>query len=414
LSFASPELAQCPFPFYAALREQPCVQRDPDSGDFLVARRAEIMSVLQRPEIFSNAGYRADPRIVDDPREVLGLADPELPSCPLSTPFNMAVSDPPEHTAKRRAAASLVDRERLLAAEPVIRKLAEGLVDGFAADGEAEFRSQFAAPLALMVICHLAGFPDRDRARFLSWSMSSIHGRRFMDAAGVSQLRDDAVDQMAYARDLILERQAHPRDDFLSDFIAASIRRDGGVNLPYLISELRLILTAGNETTQRLITNTMLLLLRDPEAMARVIADRSLIGAAIEESLRLESPTQWVSRLCVEDTELGGVPIPAGSFVLLLYGSANRDETWSEAAAFDLDRRHVAKYHLAFGGGAHRCLGAPVARLEARIAFEVLLDRLTKIEAAPGALEHIRNIDSIQKRVPESLRLVFSPAIANR
>ena len=353
MSFASPEVAQCPFPFYAALRAETPVYCDPESGDFLVARREEIMSVLQRPEIFSNAGYRVDPRIVDDPREVLGLTDPELPTCPLSTPFNMAVSDPPEHVVKRRSAGDLVDRKTLLAIEPVIRALAGELIDGFIADGEAEFRSQFASPLAMMVICSLAGFPDKDRPRFLSWSMgSSIHGRRFMDAAGISQLRDDAVDQMAYTRDLIVERHARPRDDFLSHFVAANVERDGCLNLPYLISELRLILTAGNETTQRLITNTMLLLLRDPAAMARVIADRSLIGAAIEESLRLESPTQWVSRLCVQDTELGGVAIPEGSFVILLYGSANRDETWNDADSFDLDRRQVAKYHLAFGGGA--------------------------------------------------------------
>jgi cytochrome P450 len=99
---------------------------------------------------------------------------------------------------------------------------------------------------------------------------------------------------------------------------------------------------------------------------------------------------------------------------MLLYGSANRDESWNDADAFDLDRSNVAKYHLAFGGGLHRCIGAPVARLEARIAFEVLLDKVENIEAAPGQLEQVRNIDSVQKRVPETLQIIFTPAAAAR
>jgi cytochrome P450 len=215
---------------------------------------------------------------------------------------------------------------------------------------------------------------------------------------------------MEYSRALIAERHANPQDDFLSEFVAASVERDGGLNLPYLVSELRLILNAGNETTQRLLTNTMLLLIRHPEAMARLRADHSLIPVALEESLRLEAPTQWVSRLSVTDAEVGGVPVPAGSFVLMLFGSANRDETWTDADEFDLDRPDVQKYHLAFGGGLHRCLGAPVARLEARIAMEVVLRRLTNIQLAPGHEEELHNIDSLQKRVPRALPVTFDRA----
>jgi cytochrome P450 len=240
--------------------------------------------------------------------------------------------------------------------------------------------------------------------------MTSAHGRRFMDDAGVSALRDDAVEQMEYSKELIAERYARPRDDFLSEFVAASVERDGGLNVPYLVSELRLILTAGNETTQRLLTNTMLLLIRNPEAMARVRADHSLIPAALEESLRMEAPTQWVSRLCVTDTEVGGIPVPAGSFVLMLFGSANRDETWTAPDEFDLDRPDVQKYHLAFGGGLHRCLGAPIARLEARVAMETALERLSNIQLAPGHEAELHNIDSLQKRVPRALPVTFDRA----
>jgi cytochrome P450 len=407
LSFPSAEVTECPFPFYTALRREAPVFQDPSSGDFFVSRRQDIMSILQRPEIFSNAGYRADPRLVDDPRELIGLQDADLPACPLATPFNMSKSDPPEHSIKRRAAAGLVSRDRLEQAEPVMREIAAELIDEFVDDGEVEFRGQFAAPMALLTICQLAGFPRSDSDTFRSWSMSSSHGRRFMDDTGVANLRSDAVEQMRYSQRLILERHEHPRDDFLSEFIAASVERDGGLNLPYLVSELRLVLTAGNETTQRLLTNTMLLLLRHPSAMVRVRSDRSLIPQVIEESLRLEAPTQWVSRLCLADTEVGGVSVPAGSFVLLLFGSANRDESWQDPDEFDLERPDVQKYHLAFGGGLHRCLGAPIARQEARIALDVVLSRLDDIELASGSGDELRNIDSLQKRVPRALPLTF-------
>lgn len=410
IPWPSEQVSDCPFPFYAALRSEAPVFRDPATGDCLVSRREDIMSVLQRPEIFSSAGYRADPQLVDDPRTLIGVENPSLPACPLSTPFNMALSDPPEHTIKRRSAASLVSRDRLQQAEPRMREIADGLIDEFVDDGRCDFRGQFAAPMALLTICQLAGFPDSDRDTFRSWALSSIHGRRFMDDAGVSRLRDDAAEQMEYSRALILARHERPRDDFLSAFVAASVQRDGGLNLPYLISELRLVLNAGNETTQRLLTNTMLLLLHHPEALARLRTDPSLIPAALEESLRLEAPTQWVSRLCLVDTELGGVTIEAGSFVLMLFGSANRDETWQDPDTFDLDRPDVQKYHLAFGGGVHRCLGAPVARLEARVAMERVLARLSRIVLAPGADESIRNIDSLQKRVPRALPITFTAA----
>jgi len=409
VAFPSDEVTECPFPFYAALRHEAPVFRDPAGSGYFISRRKDIMFVLQHPEIFSNQGYRKDARLVDDPREIIGLKDADLASCPIQTPYNMSMSDPPEHTIKRRAAGDLVSRHRLEQAEPMMIEIANELIDEFIDDGQVEFRRQFAAPMALLTICQLAGFPAKDRDRFLSWVMGSAHGRLYMDDSGVSALRDDAADQMEYCRQLILERQAEPRDDFMSAWVKESVERDGGLNMPYLVSELRLFLVAGNETTQRLITNTMMLLLQNPEAMARIRADRSLVPAALEESLRIEAPTQWVSRLCVADTEVGGVPIPAGSFVLMLFGSANRDENWDHPDTFDIDRPDLQKYHLGFGGGLHRCIGAPIARLEARVSLNGVLDRMTNIRLGPHTAEDLRN-DSLQKRVPRTLPLLFDPA----
>ncbi len=409
-AFPSDEITKCPFPFYEALRREAPVFRDPGGGGYFVSRRKDIMQVLQHPEIFSNQGYRGDPRLGDDPRVILGIEEPELPSCPITTPFNMSMSDPPEHTIKRRAAAGLASRERLEQAEEEVRAIAHGLIDSFIDRRTVEFRSEFAAPMALLTICHLAGFPREDSELFRSWVLGSTHARLFMDETGLSTLRSATVEQLDYCRRLTLERHANPCGDFLSEYIAANVERDGGLNLPYLVSEVRLMLLGGNETTQRLMTSTMLLLVQHPGVLERIRADRSLVPVTLEEALRLESPTQWVSRLCVADTELGGVAIPAGSIVLMLFGSANRDDSWEDPDAFDIDRPDVQKYQMAFGGGAHRCIGAPVARFEARIALNAILDRLAGIRLAPHEPHEIESVESLQKRVPRTLPLLFDRA----
>ena len=408
-AFPSPEVTGCPFPFYDALRTEAPVFRYPGRDDFLVSRRKDIMFVLQHPEIFSNETYRGDPRMTPDPEWIEN--PPVMPPGPIVSPFSMAQSDPPEHTVKVRAARSLTARERLEDCESVLRRTAHELIDGFVDHGEVELRSEFADPLALFTICELAGFPKEDRDIFLSWNrIGTGHGRRYLTEEQLVAADSDKPNQDDYCRQIIRDRHNNPRDDFLSGLIKTQVDRDGELNLPYLTSEVSLILIAGNETTSRMLTSTMLLLLRNPDQLARLQADPSLIPDAIEESLRFESPTQWVSRLCLQNTEIAGVEIPAGAFVLLLYGSANRDETWEDPAAFVVDRPNVRKYHMAFGGGVHRCLGAPIARLEGRLALEILLERLTDFALVEGHEDDLENIDNFQKRVPKALQMTFRAA----
>ena len=240
--------------------------------------------------------------------------------------------------------------------------------------------------------------------------MATGHGRRYLSEAELAENDADKPDQQEYCEKIILERYHNPTGDFLSDFILEQVERDGEMNLPYLTSEVNLILVAGNETTSRMMSSTMMLLLQHPDQLEKLLADRSLVPNAIEESLRYESPTQWISRYCLEDTTVGGVDIPAGAFVTLMYGSANRDETWDEPDNFDIDRPRVAKWQMAFGGGIHRCLGAPIARLEGRLALDILLDRLRNPRLAPGHDDELENIDNIQKRVPQALHIQFDPA----
>ncbi|MDB5425411.1 MAG: cytochrome [Phenylobacterium sp.] len=406
--FPSPEVTKCPYPFYEALRTEAPVYKYPDRNDFLLSRRDDILFVLRNPEIFSNRRYLVDQWAPGaERREDLEV---KPPGGVLETSFGLTASDPPEHAVKRRALRSLINPRYIHSCEETLRRLAHELIDGFVARGEVELRGEFADPLAILTICELAGFPPEDRDIFLSWHrIGTGHGRRFLTPEQMAEQSKDAPAREAYVRKIIADRQASPRDDFLTEVIQAQVERDGELNLPYMTGEIGLILTAGNETTSRLITNVMKLLIENPDQLQLVLDDRDLIPNAIDEALRYECPTQWTSRLVMQDTEVGGVAIPKGAFVLMLYGSANRDDTWSEPEKFMIERPAVRELNMAFGGGIHRCLGSPIALAEGRIALEVMLDRLKNPRFAPGHEDDRENIDNFQKRVPKKLLIEFDP-----
>ncbi|MBA2933030.1 cytochrome P450 [Sphingomonas sp. CGMCC 1.13654] len=405
-SFPSPEVTKDPFPFYKALRSQSPVFRNPETGDFLVSRRKDIDFVLKNPEIFSNRNYLADPRMAGESRRYLDTPPP-IPGDAIQTVFSLTMSDPPEHGIKRRALRSLVNPRYVRNCEETLERIANELIDVFIDRGEVELRKEFADPLALLTICELAGFPPEDRATFLSWNrIGTGHGRRFLTEEQLQAQDKDIPARDAYCEAIIKDRLDNPRDDFLTEVVHAQVARDGALNLPYLTAEIGLILTAGNETTSRLIANVMRLLIEHPDQLALLLADRALIPGAVDEALRFESPTQWTSRLALEDTEIDGMPIPKGSYVLMLFGSANRDESWGDPDVFRVDRKRGPDL-MAFGGGIHRCLGFPIALAEGRIALSVLLDRLKNPRFASGHEADRENIDNFQKRVPKELHIEF-------
>jgi cytochrome P450 len=408
-TFPSPEVTQCPFPFYEALRAEAPVYKYPGRPDYLVSRREEINFVLQHPEIFSSRTYEGDPRMAGDSARWL-TEPPHIPGEAIQTVFSLTHSDPPEHGVKRRALRGLVNPRYIKSCEDTLRRIGNELIDGFVRTGKVELRRQFADPLALLTICELAGFPPEDRDIFLGWRrIGTGHGRRFLTQEQLAEQDKDLPAREAYCAAIIRDRVESPRDDFLTEVVHAQIERDGALNLPYLTTEIGLILTAGNETTSRLVANAMKLLIEHPDQLRVLLDDRSLVSRAIDEVLRFESPTQWVSRLAMEDTTIGGVPVPKGSFVLVLYGSANRDESWGDPKEFRIYRANVQASTMAFGGGIHRCLGAPIALSEGRIALELLIDRLKNPRFAPGHEKELQNIDNFQKRVPKALYLEFDP-----
>jgi cytochrome P450 len=185
--------------------------------------------------------------------------------------------------------------------------------------------------------------------------------------------------------------------------------RDGDLDLYYLVGEVTTLYQAAYHNTVYMLANTMLLLLENPGELELVLADRSLIRNAIDESLRRESPVQWLQRIVVEDTELGGVQLPEGAVVLILYGSANRDERrFAEPERFQVERSNLLKDQLAFGHGIHMCLGAPLARLEGQVAFEQVLSRLKNLRLS--AKNDFSHIETVNHRGPKHVFIEFEPA----
>jgi cytochrome P450 len=197
-------ITQCPYPFYEALRRQAPVFKHPERNEYLVARRKDILHVLQHPEIFSNDLAVGDERYRMEVASFLADDDEETMDEPIRSANSLVMSDPPDHTAKRRALAKVVSRDRLPTYEPVIEKIAHELVDGFVADGEVEFRARFADQLAVRTICAAAGFPDEAQQLVMQWArMGSRHGRRYMTAEQIALEDRSAGEQAAFVKGLI-------------------------------------------------------------------------------------------------------------------------------------------------------------------------------------------------------------------
>jgi cytochrome P450 len=404
-SLVSEETLECPYPFYAAMRREDPVHRVEGEDVFLVSRWEDIVHVSGRPEHFSATRAPADAlaaRLAFDPangpRAEGEFSDAGLSNC-----------DGAEHHLKRSLALALVSPTRLRSFTPRMRVIVDELIDGFAARGEAEFASEFSTPLPLRVTCELLGV--RLERELFSRMMQQVPASavRFIDADAREERRRVGEAMHEFMRGEILAHLEHPRADFLSEFVHAHAQRADVLPLEYLIGEATTLLFGGLVTTQHMFTNTLQLLLENPEQLARVLADRSLVRPMLEESLRLESPFHLTEQRCLVDAEVGGVPIPAGAAVYKVWGSGNRDEDKFDAPdSFRVGRSGLAKAHLGFGRGSHRCLGAPLALLEGVLAFERLLERCHNLRFAPGRNDWT-HVHQLSFRSLRELHIRFDP-----
>ena len=385
----SDAMAQDPYPVYAALRARGVPHRSRLLNAWLVARHADADAVLRNHRNFAN-----DPRLGTLTRRQQAML-------PAEEEYTLLFLDPPDHTRLRALVNKAFTSRAVSALEARIRAIAAGLLDAVDDPGGFDLVAAVARPLPIIVIAEMLGVPAGDRDRFKLWSMQRA---RLLEPT--ASLRERAVAQDAqqafdaYFRALVAMRRSAPRDDILS---ALAHAEDGGERLSEreMLNILRLLLIAGNETTTNLIGNGMLALLGNPDQLARLRADPGLIPVAVDELLRFDSPVQMTFRRARADCAVNGFEVRARDNVAVLVGAANRDpDMFEEPDRLDVGRAHNP--HLSLGRGIHHCFGARLARLEARVAFQMLLERFARIEL-PGRRPKFR--DGIVLRGLRSLPL---------
>ncbi len=403
-----------PYPYYAALRDEAPVYWAEGAQAWCVSRYDDVQFVLRNAELFSSDAMRnmlmgAPPGInpLEDPAVMArALALTQALSFPLEELMGarqLLSEDPPRHTALRTIVNHGFTPRRIAMWEPRVREFARAYVNDMRDAEEIDLMAALAMPLPVRVICEMLGVEPEQQDHFKEWSDRIIAGTTGSTRA-VDPLTSgfaDAMRELAeYIRGVVAQRTKQPSDDLISVLVAA--QDGGGLSAAEMTMFVLLLLIAGNETTTNLIGNATNALLSHPSQLARVSADRSLVPSWIEETLRWDAPVQFVLRRTTADVEIAGQRLPANTHVVGILGSANRDERqWGPTAAqFDVTRNPQG--HLAFGFGNHFCLGAALARLEARIALEALLDELPRRERSEPRVEHI---DSFLIRGPKRFLL---------
>ncbi|HEX9116267.1 MAG TPA: cytochrome P450 [Anaerolineae bacterium] len=351
-----------PFPWYQAMRQQAPVYYDRERWTWNVFGYDDVQRTLSEYATFSSQFHGS------------GGGDGSQPFA-----ASLIGTDPPRHRQLRSLVTQAFTPRAVDALAPRIAAIVDELLDRGAAPGRLDAIRDFGDPLPVIVIAELLGIPAADRGRFKTWSDAVVSMSETESAGGY----EGAVREMsAYFLALMEERRSKPAEDLISGLLAAEI--DGQhLSRAEMLGFGSLLLVAGNETTTNLIGNALLCFVERPELWARLRAERSLLPGAIEEVLRYRSPVQSMFRVTTTAARLQNQTIPAGAFVVAWIGSANHDERqFADPERFDIER--TPNRHLAFGQGIHYCLGAPLARLETRIAMEALLDRYSAIEQVAG------------------------------
>ncbi len=349
------------------------------------------------------------------------LADPETPDrlraqaerrLGLAESPVLLFTDPPLHKRQRQLVSAAFSPKRVKALEPDVRRLTDELIDDLVAahdaDGQVDLVKVFSIPLPMTVIATLLGVPPSDMDQFKRWSNAFTAGVGAVDQSPeeVAAIFEEVDTFYDYFTEKIERRRTHPEDDLLTDLVAARMDGEAPLTLDEILNMLVQFLVAGNETTTNSVTTLMLRLTQEPELADRVRANPALTAPLIEEMLRVEAPVQGMFRVTTADTAVGGVDIPAGSVVWLVYGSANVDpETFPDPQALDLEGERAP--HVTFARFEHFCLGSSIARLELRIAAELLLERLgdIRLACAPAEVPYHR---SFVLRGPAALPLTFT------
>lgn len=388
-----------PFERLSHLRAQTPVS-EPVPGVFFVARHDDVAAVFRNHETFSSQWLPPHLFEPDDDTEE------ERP---------VGMMDPPRHTPIRKLLLTAFNQRAVEQAEPFIEHVCRSLVS--AMGDRAELMDDYARPIPAQVILHMIGVPEDDHPSARRWidavTIAADPSTLFLQGGTAPMhMFDDVradIEACAHYIDAQIEaRRAMPEppDDVITRMVQTTDDDGQPFSTTVIRAQIRFAIFAGQETTRSLIGNLLHRLATEPELYARVRDDRSLVPDLVEESLRHESPVQLFFRQCVRDTELAGTKIPEGALVCVGIQSANRDEhSWQAAHRFDPDRERESR-HLAFGAGIHTCVGAALARAEARWALEAFFDRFGRVELAPGFAWE--KTDLFLARAPRRLDVLLS------
>jgi cytochrome P450 len=385
-----------PYPLFAQLR---------DAGPFpimdgaitVVGSHERCTAILRDPASSSDRGRTLLPRRFADDRN-----DAERTASFLSL-------DPPDHTRLRRLVSKAFTPKVIAALEPRIRQIVDDQLAGLRGGAEFDLVGQLAYPLPVRVISEMLGVPEADHDRFESWSRWLARGldpvMAVTDPAELTAIQTASAEFDTYFSALIAQRRTTPGEDLLSRLVQIEEQGDQ-LTEAELIATCILLLVAGHETTANLIANGALALLRHPDQLAALRADPALIAGTVDEVLRYDPPVQLTTRVVRRPTPVGDVVAPTDGVLLMLLGAANRDPAvFADPDRFDITRD--ARQHLSFAAGAHFCLGAPLARLEASIALSAFANRISDPELDTASLRYRPHVNL---RGPERMVIGFSRA----
>ncbi len=371
-----------PWSMYQALRDKDPVHHvvpedRPDHDYWVLSRHADIWNAARDNATFSSAQGLT---VNYGELEMIGLAD--------NPPFVM--QDPPTHTEFRKLVSRGFTPRQVEAVEPAVRQFVVDRIERLRAAGEGDIVEELFKPLPSMVVAHYLGVPEEDRAQFDGWTDAIVAAQTQEGGlASAGETAGEAVaSMMAYFTGLIERRRHEPEDDTVSHLVAAGVGADGDMaGMLSILAFAFTMVTGGNDTTTGMLGGAVQLLHKRPDQRRLLINNPDLIADAIDELLRLTSPVQGLARTTTQDVRVGSTTIPAGRKVLLLYGSANRDEREYGADAGELEVRRRPRNIMTFSHGAHFCLGAAAARMQSRIALTELLARCPEFEVDLSGVE---------------------------
>lgn len=359
-----------PWPMYRALRDHDPVHhvipaKHPEDDYYVLSRHADVWAAARDHETYSSAQGLT---VNYGDLEMIGLQD--------NPPFVM--QDPPVHTQFRKLVSRGFTPRQVEAVEPKVREFVVERIEGLRSNGGGDIVPELFKPLPSMVVAHYLGVPEEDWAQFDGWTQAIVAANTAEGGvAGALETVGDAVgSMMAYFTALIERRRTEPEDDTISHLVAAGVGADGDVagTLSILAFTFTMV-TGGNDTVTGMLGGSMPLLHQRPDQRRLLVDDPGRVPDAVEELLRMTSPVQGLARTTTRDVTVGETTIPAGRRVLLLYGSANRDERQYGSDAGELDLTRCPRNILTFSHGAHHCLGAAAARMQSCVALTELMAR---------------------------------------